>query len=446
MDVGTNAPSVSDPGSEARRGARPPERRPSKPLRVLAITRIFPNAVEPLSSPFNRQQFAALARLCDLKVMATIPWFPGAKLVRSSRSWGLRKVPSRDVIAGIEVLHPRVAYVPGLAGLSGALEVASLLPGFLALRREIDVVLGSWAYPDGAAAVALARLIGVPAVIKVHGSDLNVQSTMFGPRTNLAVALPRVSRLVAVSAALGEKAISLGVARDRVNIVPNGTDASLFRVRDHDEARRALEAEGNCPFAGASWPRRMILYCGRIEREKGVIDLLQAFAAIAARAPDLSLVLLGEGRAMAEAKDVARPLGVRVTFLGARPLAQVPLWMGASTLVTLPSHAEGSPNVVREALACGRPVVGTNVGGIPELLTTRGGDVRALGAMVPAKDPASLGEALLDVAKRDLDGDFDPQAVAGESGGSWEDSAKALHAVLKAAAGVESVESVESTR
>lgn len=447
MDVGTNAPPVSDDSPHPRGNARRPERRASRPLRVLAITRIFPNAVEPLSSPFNRQQFAALARLCDLKVMATIPWFPGAKLVRSSRSWSLRKVPARDVIAGIEVLHPRVAYVPGLAGLSGALEVASLLPGFLALRREIDVVLGSWAYPDGAAAVALARLIGVPAVIKVHGSDLNVQSTMFGPRTNLSVALPRVSRLVAVSAALGEKAISLGVARDRVNIVPNGTDASLFRVRDHEEARRALEALPDCPFAGPSWPRRTILYCGRIEREKGVIDLLQAFAAIAARAPELSLVLLGEGRAMAEAKALAQPLNhgsPRVTFLGARPLAQVPLWMGASTLVTLPSHAEGSPNVIREALACGRPVVGTNVGGIPELLTTRGGDVGALGAMVPAKDPAALGEALLDVANRDFDRDFDPQAIAAESGGSWEDSAKALHAVLKAAAGVESVESVES--
>jgi hypothetical protein len=50
-------------------------------LRVLAITKIFPNAAEPLSAPFNRQQFAALARRCELEVMATIPWFPGAGLV-----------------------------------------------------------------------------------------------------------------------------------------------------------------------------------------------------------------------------------------------------------------------------------------------------------------------------------------------------------------------------
>lgn len=393
-------------------------------LRVLAITRIFPNAVEPLSSPFNRQQFAALGRLCDLSVMATIPWFPGAALVRSSKSWGLRKVPARDVIAGLQVAHPRVAYVPGLAGLSGALEVASLLPSFLARRHAIDVVLGSWAYPDGAAAIALARLIGVPAVVKAHGSDLNVQSTMLGPRTNLSFALPRAARVVAVSAALGEKAISLGVSRERVAVVQNGTDASLFSVRDRSAARSGLTWPG-----GGAWPRRLVLYCGRIERDKGVLDLLEAFSRIASRAPDLSLALLGDGRAMADAKAMAAPHGDRVAFLGARPLAEVPQWIAASTLLTLPSHAEGSPNVVREALACGRPVVGTNVGGIPELLTVPGGTADELGAMVPARDPAKLAEALLDVASRE----FDPAKIAARSGGSWEESAASLLEVLKAA-------------
>ena len=429
VDAGTTAPiALSDQEAAGRRTATSTssgsggERR----LRVLAITRIFSNSVEPLSSPFNRQQFAALGKLCDLRVMATIPWFPGARLVRRSRTWDLRKVAARDVIAGLDVAHPRVAYVPGLAGLSGALEVASLLPGFLARRHDIDVVLGSWAYPDGAAAVALARLIGVPAVIKAHGSDLNVQSSMFGPRVNLSVALPRAARLVAVSAALGEKAISLGVSRERVAVVQNGTDASLFYVRDQGATRSALAWPAKAP-----WPRRMVLYCGRIEREKGVFDLIEAFTAIASRAPDLSLALLGEGGAMAEAKAMAEPHGERIVFLGARPLAEVPQWMAASTFVTLPSHAEGSPNVIREALACGRPVVGTAVGGIPELLSDASGSARALGAMVPAHDPAALGEALLDVAGRE----FEPSAIRARSGGSWDESAAALLAVLRAAHG-----------
>jgi teichuronic acid biosynthesis glycosyltransferase TuaC len=384
---------------------------------VLVITRIFPNALEPLSAPFNRQQFAALGRLCHVEIMATIPWFPGAGLLRRwSKAGGLRAVPLREQIDGLEVHHPRVLYVPRYgAGLSGALEVASLVRDVVARRRSVDVVLGSWAYPDGAAAVALARMIGVPAVIKAHGSDLNVLASMRGPRANLAVALPRASRVVVVSKALGEKAVNLGAERSGIAVVANGVDASLFHVRDQGAARRSLGWVGDGP---------MILYCGRLERAKGVRDLLAAFGRIASAEPRLSLVLLGEGKARAEIEAMARPFGDRVRLLGARPFDEVPTWMAASSLVTLPSHNEGSPNVVREALACGRPVVATSIGGIPELLTSS-----ALGEMVPVGDTEALGRALLLVARRP----FDAERIASAGGGSWDDSAAALLAVLQAA-------------
>jgi teichuronic acid biosynthesis glycosyltransferase TuaC len=387
------------------------------PLRVLVITRVFPNAVEPLSSPFNRQQFAALGRLCHVAIMATIPWFPGARMLGArSKVAGLRAVPRRDVVDGLDVVHPRVLYVPRFgAGLSGALETVSLLPAIVARRRDIDVVLGSWAYPDGAAAVALARMIGVPAVIKAHGSDLNVLAKQRGPAANLALALPRAARVVAVSEALAAKASTFGVDRRRIVVIPNGFDGSLFYVRDARVARRSL-----------GWPAdaRMLLYCGRIERAKGVLDLLAAFRSLAREQPDLSLVLVGDGAARREAEAMAQPFADRVRFVGARPLAEVPSWMAASTLVTLPSHDEGSPNVVREALACGRPVVATSVGGIPELLGSP-----LLGEMVPARDPAALAQAIANVASRS----FDAQTIASCAGGSWHDSAAALLSVLQAA-------------
>lgn len=414
MSVGTT---VAEPTRLARRAASTSIR---SDLRVLVVTRIFPNALEPLSSPFNRQQFAALGRLCSVEVLATIPWFPGAGLLarfsKVSKAGGLRAVPAHDVIDGLAVHHPRILYVPKYgAGLSGGLEVASLLPSVLARRGKVDVVLGSWAYPDGAAAVALARLIGVPAVIKAHGSDLNVLASMRGPRANLALALPRASRVVVVSEALGEKAVSLGAPRHAVAVVSNGVDASLFHVRDQAAARAAV---------GWRSGGRMALYCGRLVREKGIFELLDAFARIAAAEPDLSLVLLGDGPARAEAESVARPLGDRVRFLGARPLAEVPVWMSASSLVTLPSHNEGSPNVVREALACGRPVVATAIGGIPELITSP-----RFGELVPVRDPAALARALALVAGRPSDG----AAIAAACGGSWDDSAAALLSVLETA-------------
>ncbi|HEX8114458.1 MAG TPA: hypothetical protein VF516_42305, partial [Kofleriaceae bacterium] len=105
-------------------------------MRVLAITKIFPNQAEPLSAPFNRQQFAALARRCELEVAATIPWFPGAGLIsRWSSAGRLARVPRREQIAGIAVTHPRTLFVPRLAhGAWGPLYAASIAPALVRYR------------------------------------------------------------------------------------------------------------------------------------------------------------------------------------------------------------------------------------------------------------------------------------------------------------------------
>jgi hypothetical protein len=123
-------------------------------VRVLAITQIFPNAAEPLSAPFNRLQLAALGRLCDLEVLAAMPWFPGARLAARWTAAGRRVgVPRHETIEGLSVTHPRVLYVPRVGrSLSAGLYAASVAREVLARRGRVDVVLGTWAYPDGCAA------------------------------------------------------------------------------------------------------------------------------------------------------------------------------------------------------------------------------------------------------------------------------------------------------
>ena len=173
-------------------------------MRVLIVTKIFPNAAEPLSSPFNRQQFAALGKRCAVEVLATIPWFPGA---RAFARWS-----SAGRLDGLPVTHPRFVYLPRfLVGSQGLLYAASVAAEALRRRGRFDVLLGSWAYPDGVAAVALARLLGVPAVVKVHGSDLNVIARMPGAAANLRFALPRARRVVAVSRPLADEVAAFGV-------------------------------------------------------------------------------------------------------------------------------------------------------------------------------------------------------------------------------------------
>ena len=100
--------------------------------------------------------------------------------------------------------------------------------------------------------------------------------------------------------------------------------------------------------------------------------------------------------------------------------------MAACDLLSLPSWNEGTPNVLLEALACGRRVVTSDVGGIPDIVTTP-----AVGEMVTARDPAALADALA----RNLGIDYDPEELArAEARGDWADSAAVLHAVLEEAA------------
>ena len=385
-------------------------------MRVLAITKIFPNAVEPLSAPFNRQQFAALARRCELEVAATIPWFPGAGLLgRWSSAGKLARVPRTEQIAGISVRHPRTLFVPRLAhGAWGPLYLASIAPGLLRYRGKIDIVLGTWAYPDGFAAVIAARLLGVPCVVKLHGSDINVIAKLPGPRRQTAWALAHAARVVAVSRALGDEVAALGVPRERIALVMNGVDSDLFHLRDRAQARRELGLPDG----------PMALCVGNLKPEKGVLDLARAWAHVARDLPDARLVIVGGGPLRAELEAQLPP---RATLAGPQPLAKVPIWMAACDVLVLPSHIEGMPNVVLEALACGRRVVASAVGGVPDLITSD-----ALGAMVPPQQPEALAAALTQALRTS----YDAAAVAERGAHSgWDASAAALHAVLVEAAG-----------
>jgi glycosyltransferase involved in cell wall biosynthesis len=386
-------------------------------MRVLAITKIFPNAVEPLSAPFNRQQFAALARLCELEVLATIPWFPGAGLMSKWSSAGkLASVPAREIIEGIEVAHPRTLFLPRLAhGTWGPLYAASLAPQLRRYRGKVDVVLGSWAYPDGFAAVIAAALLGAPCVVKLHGSDVNVIAKLPGPRRLSQWALPRARRIVAVSRALADEVVALGVPRDNVRIVMNGVDADLFHPRDRAAARRELALPADAPLA---------LYVGNLKEEKGILELAAAWPAVARQVPGAQLVVVGRGPLQeAVEQKLAGVPGARL--VGAKPLPEIPTWMAACDVLVLPSHVEGTPNVVLEALASGRRVVGSAVGGVPDLLTRS-----ELGALVPPRDPDALATALATALRTP----YDPAVTAslGARGG-WAASAQQLHAVLQEA-------------
>lgn len=388
-------------------------------MRVLIITKVFPNQADPNTAPFNLYQFAALAKLCEVEILALVPWFPGCGVeARLTGRPNPNRVPAVSHLMGIEATHPRVLYIPRVGrSLAGLTYTCSLLPYVAQRRRRVDVVLGAFAYPDGAAAVRIGKLLKAPTVIKVHGTDVNVYSQDRSLRPRLRAALSAATAVVGPSQALVDLAVTHGANPATAHVVHNGVDSARFRVRDRTECKQRL---------GRSPERPLLVFIGRLEPEKGVLDLLHAFEIVAAQRPDVDLVLVGSGVAEREYRRFVAERRLPVHFAGKCRADEVAEWLGAADVFTLPSWAEGTPNVVIEALASGRRVVATDVGGIPAVVR-----LPLLGELVPPKSPAPLARALT----RALEAPYDAEAVRdGAALTDWDASAAKLHAVLLDAA------------
>jgi glycosyltransferase involved in cell wall biosynthesis len=157
--------------------------------------------------------------------------------------------------------------------------------------------------------------------------------------------------------------------------------------------------------------------------KKGLRELVEAAASLHPQRPELHVYLVGEGpdRPIIENAIHANSAVNYIHALHECAFDDVAVWMAAADLVTLPSYMEGCPNVVLEALACGRPVVATNVGGIPEIMNDEDG------CLVPPRDPAALAHALASV----LDRTWDAAAVSARSSRSWSDVAAELLAIFE---------------
>jgi glycosyltransferase involved in cell wall biosynthesis len=406
---GEHATAAPGPGARAVADTR---------LGVVAFTPIWPNAREQLLGPYNVLQLRPLLDRCRIEVLCAVPYFPlAARIGQPARAAELASLPDSAEIEGMTTRYVRQLYVPKV-GLSVAvpLALASLAP-HLPVLRKADVVLATWAYPHGCAAVLAARALRKPVVVKVHGSDLNVIAQQPSARAVMRRVLPRADAMVVMSRALGDELASIGVDRARIHLVQNGVKTDLFRPQDRAHARRALGLDADKP---------LVLYVGSLKREKGVVDLLDAFATLRAARPEARLALLGDGPARAEVEARRASWGEAAPIApGGRPSAEVATWMAAADVITLPSWMEGQPNVVLEALASGRPVVASRVGGIPDALRDP-----ETGILVDARDVPALCSALAAALARP----WDPARIVRSAPGSWDDSADRLYEVLRQAA------------
>jgi glycosyltransferase involved in cell wall biosynthesis len=348
-------------------------------VKVLVVTNLFGFPWDATRGMFNQQQFDRLSRRVDLSVLVAVPWVdavrrPGAYW--AARRDGRKRWPYVDYFV--------FWYVPGVAqGLHALFFLLSLVlqrPGVLWPRRW-HAMLGSWAYPDAVATAVVATATGTPMLMKVHGTDINDYLDVPAKRWQILAAVRRCHGVLCASAALRERLVGAGADAERTEVVYNGIDAQKFQRTDRRAARARLGLPHDAP---------LLLFVGNLKLAKGCADVLEAFIHIAPLHPGLQLAFVGDGPARAALEQRATQAGVsaRTRFAGRTDHAALPDWFAASQLLCLPSHNEGVPNVVLEAMACGVPVVATRVGGIPEVLPA------FAGLLVPAHDSQALQAAL----------------------------------------------------
>lgn len=287
---------------------------------------------------------------------------------------GTQRVPNGLALDGIDhtILPRRGRFVSALRSIM-------TLPAGPVVRalRELDVRFVHAHFATDAVDVwPSARAAGLPLLVTLHGFDINTRQDWWEsgragpvmrtyPRRLRIMALDPAVRFIAVSNALKERAVGLGIPQHKIDVSYIGVDTQLFTPNGLSAGLRS----------------RRILFVGRMVEKKAPLLLVRAFASIRTHIPDAELVMIGEGPLLEEVRKLATTLHVPVTLPGPCSAEAVIGHLNQARVLCLPSvtaangDAEGFGLAILEAQACGVPVVTSALGGATEgLVSGKTGD------------------------------------------------------------------------
>ncbi len=231
-------------------------------------------------------------------------------------------------------------------------------------KRQYDLV-HTHGYLADLLGLPAARASGVPAVSTCHGYIQGGLKLSLYNRLDL-LALRRFDRVIAVSDSIRRDWLKNSVPAERIKVIENATSCRLSQAGPNEHSTDTRESKRKLAGAGAG--EILLGYSGRLSREKGIADLICAMKMLIESGLSLKLVLLGDGVQRAELEELAARSGVRehVCFAGFQ--TDVENWLTAMDLFVFPSHSEGTPMALLEAMAAGVPCIATAVGGIPAVI------------------------------------------------------------------------------
>lgn len=332
-------------------------------MQMITVTNLFPNRLQVRHGIFVRErlkQFKKSTQINNIEhvVIAPVPWFPFGLRRRLKLLKGV-EYQSFDQELNAKVHHPRYLALPIVGNLTSPLTYFwAIRPILKQCRQQGGCVLldAHFGFPDSVAATLAAKSIGAPVLVTMRGSDINQMARELGINQWIRWLIKSADRVITVSQALHDAVVHLGGSEKTTKVIRNGVDFKKFTIlQNREEARRKLEICG-----------RTILSVGNLVPLKGHELIVEALSEL----QDYNLIIVGSGPEEESIKRRASILGVddRVRIVPELPQNEIVRYYQSADVLVLASSREGLPNVILEALACGMPVVATNVGGVSEVI------------------------------------------------------------------------------
>ena len=355
--------------------------------RLLVFCSLFPSAVQPQAGLFIRERMFRVGKFLPIVVVAPQPWFPAQALIRWFRPHFRPMASTYEVMDGVAIHRPRFFCIPGIFKWTDGWFMA--LSTFLATRRIVrehraNIIDAHFGYPDGYAALLLGRWLRLPVVLTLRGKEQGQSSSDVA--APLRRAIVGADQVIAVSAALQALAIEQGADPAQVQVIGNGVDLAKFTAVPRLDARRHL---------GLPAEAEVLVSVGTLSEAKGFHRVIECMPGLLALHPALHLMIVGgagpAGDMGPKLKRMVRALDLsdRVHFLGPLSPDCVKVALSAADIFVLATSYEGWANVFLEAMACGLPVITTNVGGNSQVVNDP-----SLGRLVPFGDTNRLREAI----------------------------------------------------
>ncbi len=384
-------------------------------MNLLIITNLFPTPADHERGIFTLQLVKRLQKHANVTVVCPLPWFPKINFLNNIKvfnKWStFSNVPLKYIIDGVEVHSPKYILLPKISeNIHDKLMMAGIIRYVRKLHKNIhfDAVNSQWLYPDSVAAGKITKKLQIPHIPTGLGCDVNLDIYQPVKGNKILDMLHHSRAITVVSNGLKEELIKNNIENNKITVIPNGIDIDKFKILNKDECRKNL----NIPKE-----QSVILYVGRLSEEKNVSTLIKAASKLIKTNQTLHVYLVGDGPLRSELELLANKLGTlkNIHFIGKIVHDLVGTWMGATDYFCLPSLREGCPNVILESLGCGRPVIASNVGAIPDIVTNESG------ILFTPEDVTGLTNALSTALRTNWNEEIINKSVKNLS---WENAAK----------------------